>query len=235
MENTEQTQEQLSALLQVRRDKLTELQNDGRDPFKITKFERTHTSAQLKENYTEEDRELKKRGSDEVQIIKAQVSQFDGQTVSIAGRIMSKRGMGKVGFVHVSDIDGQIQLFVKKDILGEDEYARFKKLDIGDIIGAEGEVFTTQTGEISVDVSAGGVVMNGGKLGGLIDITKLTEQVNRLVDAFNGHTHTIPSGGINTQGSAAAQSTVTPVTVPAVEQKAAKLDKADYENEKVKH
>ena len=97
MENTEQTQEQLSALLQVRRDKLTELQNDGRDPFKITKFERTHTSAQLKENYTEEDRELKKRGSDEVQIIKAQVSQFDGQTVSIAGRIMSKRGMGKVG------------------------------------------------------------------------------------------------------------------------------------------
>ena len=150
MENTEQTQEQLSALLQVRRDKLTELQNDGRDPFKITKFERTHTSAQLKENYTEEDRELKKRGSDEVQIIKAQVSQFDGQTVSIAGRIMSKRGMGKVGFVHVSDIDGQIQLFVKKDILGEDEYARFKKLDIGDIIGAEGEVFTTQTGEISV-------------------------------------------------------------------------------------
>ena len=120
MENTEQTQEQLSALLQVRRDKLTELQNDGRDPFKITKFERTHTSAQLKENYTEEDRELKKRGSDEVQIIKAQVSQFDGQTVSIAGRIMSKRGMGKVGFVHVSDIDGQIQLFVKKDILGAD-------------------------------------------------------------------------------------------------------------------
>lgn len=97
------------------------------------------------------------------------------------------------------------------------------------------EKVVIQTGEISVDVSAGGVVMNVGKLGGLIDITKLTEQVNRLVDAFNGHTHTIPSGGINTQGSAAAQSTVTPVTVPAVEQKAAKLDKADYENEKVKH
>lgn len=97
------------------------------------------------------------------------------------------------------------------------------------------EKVVIQIGEISVDVSAGGVVMNGGKLGGLIDITKLTEQVNRLVDAFNGHTHTIPSGGINTQGSAAAQSTVTPVTVPAVEQKAAKLDKADYENEKVKH
>ena len=175
MENTEQTQEQLSALLQVRRDKLTELQNDGRDPFKITKFERTHTSAQLKENYTEEDRELKKRGSDEVQIIKAQVSQFDGQTVSIAGRIMSKRGMGKVGFVHVSDIDGQIQLFVKKDILGEDEYARFKKLDIGDIIGAEGEVFTTQTGEISVRAEK---------------ITLLSKSLLPLPEKFHGMTDT---------------------------------------------
>ena len=175
MENTEQTQEQLSALLQVRRDKLTELQNDGRDPFKITKFERTHTSAQLKENYTEEDRELKKRGSDEVQIIKAQVSQFDGQTVSIAGRIMSKRGMGKVGFVHVSDIDGQIQLFVKKDILGEDEYARFKKLDIGDIIGAEGEVFTTRTGEISVRAEK---------------ITLLSKSLLPLPEKFHGMTDT---------------------------------------------
>ena len=175
MENTEQTQEQLSALLQVRRDKLTELQNDGRDPFKITKFERTHTSAQLKENYTEEDRELKKRVSDEVQIIKAQVSQFDGQTVSIAGRIMSKRGMGKVGFVHVSDIDGQIQLFVKKDILGEDEYARFKKLDIGDIIGAEGEVFTTQTGEISVRAEK---------------ITLLSKSLLPLPEKFHGMTDT---------------------------------------------
>ena len=175
MENTEQTQEQLSALLQVRRDKLTELQNDGRDPFKITKFERTHTSAQLKENYTEEERELKKRGSDEVQIIKAQVSQFDGQTVSIAGRIMSKRGMGEVGFVHVSDIDGQIQLFVKKDILGEDEYARFKKLDIGDIIGAEGEVFTTQTGEISVRAEK---------------ITLLSKSLLPLPEKFHGMTDT---------------------------------------------
>lgn len=175
MENTEQTQEQLSALLQVRRDKLTELQNDGRDPFKITKFERTHTSAQLKENYTEEERELKKRGSDEVQIIKAQVSQFDGQTVSITGRIMSKRGMGKVGFVHVSDIDGQIQLFVKKDILGEDEYARFKKLDIGDIIGAEGEVFTTQTGEISVRAEK---------------ITLLSKSLLPLPEKFHGMTDT---------------------------------------------
>ncbi|MBQ7793928.1 MAG: lysine--tRNA ligase [Clostridia bacterium] len=141
---------QLSELLQVRRDKLSELQEAGRDPFQITKFDRTHTSGAIKDNYTEEDRELTKRGSDEVEIIKAKISALDGQKVAVAGRIMSKRGMGKVGFVHIADIDGQIQLFVKKDILGEEEYDRFKKLDIGDIVGAEGEVFTTQTGEISI-------------------------------------------------------------------------------------
>lgn len=92
-----------------------------------------------------------------------------------------------------------------------------------------------KTGDISVDVSADGMVMNGGKLGGMIDIAKLTEKVNALVDAFNNHTHTIPSGGISTQGSAAAQSTVSPVTVPAIQQKAEALDKGDYEDEKVKH
>ena len=147
--NTENLQE-LSQLLQIRRDKLTELQNDGRDPFQITKFERTHTSAQIKDNYTEEDRELTKRGSDEIEIIKAKISALDGENVVVAGRIMSKRGMGKVGFVHIADIEGQIQLFIKKDVLGDEEYDRFKKLDIGDILGAEGEVFTTQTGEISI-------------------------------------------------------------------------------------
>ncbi len=175
MENTEQTQEQLSRLLQVRRDKLSELQSENRDPFKITKFERTHTSGQIKENYTEEERELKKRGFDEAEIIKAKISPLDGQIVSIAGRIMSKRGMGKVGFVHVADIDGQIQLFVKKDILGEEEYNRFKKLDIGDIIGAEGEVFTTQTGEISIRV---------GK------ITLLSKSLQPLPEKFHGMTDT---------------------------------------------
>lgn len=92
-----------------------------------------------------------------------------------------------------------------------------------------------RTGGIMVDVSADGVVMNGGKLGGMIDTAKLTEKVNELAEAFNGHTHTIPSGGISTQGSASAQSTVTPVTVPAVGKKAAKLNKGDYEDEKVKH
>ena len=174
IENTENTKE-LSELLQVRRDKLTELQNDGRDPFKITKFNRTHTSGQVYEGYTEEDREITKRGSDEVQHIKAKISPLDGQNVSVAGRIMSKRGMGKVGFVHISDIDGQIQLFVKKDILGEEEYNRFKKLDIGDIIGASGEVFTTQTGEISIRVD---------------NITLLSQSLLPLPEKFHGMTDT---------------------------------------------
>ena len=143
-------QREVSELLQVRRDKLKELQAEGRDPFHITKFDRTHKASDIKDNYTEEEREITKRGSEETEKITARISALDGQTVTVAGRIMSKRGMGKVGFVHLSDISGQIQLFVKKDVLGEEEYNRFKKLDIGDILGAEGEVFTTQTGEISV-------------------------------------------------------------------------------------
>ena len=97
------------------------------------------------------------------------------------------------------------------------------------------EKVVIKTGKVSVNVSAGGVVMNDGKMGGLIDITKLTEKMNELVDAFNGHTHTIASGGITTQGSATAQATVAPVTVPAVTSKAKKLSKGDYEDELVKH
>lgn len=150
-QNTNQAPElELSEILQIRRDKLKELQDDGRDPFEITKFDRTHTSGDIKNDYTEEEREITKRGSDVPEKIMAKISKLDGQKVSVAGRIMSKRGMGKVGFVHIADLDGQIQLFVKKDIFGEEEYNRFKKLDIGDIIGAEGEVFSTQTGEISI-------------------------------------------------------------------------------------
>ncbi len=168
-------EKELSELLQIRRDKLTDLQNEGRDPFKITKFNRTHTSKDIKENYTEEDRELKKRGSDEVEIIKAKISPLDGQNVIVAGRIMSKRGMGKVGFVHIADLHGQIQIFVKKDILGEDEYNHFKKLDTGDIIGAEGEVFTTQTGEISIRASK---------------ITLLSKSLLPLPEKFHGMTNT---------------------------------------------
>ena len=122
---------ELSQLLQVRRDKLAELQECGRDPFKITKFEGQIKSQEIKDNYGE----------------------FDGKTVTVAGRVMSKRRMGKIGFAHLQDISGQIQLVVKKDTIGEYEYEFFKKLDIGDIVGAEGEIFTTNAGEISVAVT----------------------------------------------------------------------------------
>ncbi len=168
-------QPDLNEILKVRREKLANLQSDGRDPFEITKFERTHTSGQIKDNYTEEERELVKRGSDEVEIIQARISEYNGQNVVVAGRIMSKRGMGKVGFLHIADPDGQIQIFVKKDILGDEEYERFKKLDIGDIVGAEGEVFTTQTGEISIRVSK---------------LTLLTKSLQPLPEKFHGMTNT---------------------------------------------
>lgn len=165
--------EELSQLLQVRRDKLTELQNEGMDPFVITKYNRTHTSGDIINGYTTEEREVTSRG--ETKQITAKISPLDGQNVCVAGRLMSKRGMGKVGFGHLQDIDGQIQLFVKKDILGEDEYNRFKKLDIGDIIGAEGEVFSTQTGEISIRVSK---------------ITLLSKSLLPLPEKFHGMTDT---------------------------------------------
>ncbi len=152
-EQINSSERELSELLQIRRDKLSELVAEGRDPFVITKFDRTHTSKDVKEGYTTEKREITKKGSDETEVIDAKISPLNGQTVVLAGRIMSKRGMGKVGFVHIADIEGQIQVFVKKDMLGDEEYARFKKLDIGDVIGAEEGVFTTQTGEISVRAS----------------------------------------------------------------------------------
>ena len=174
MENmVAETQENLSELLQVRRDKLSDLQSEGRDPFTVTKYDRTHTSGDIKNNYTEEEREVTKRGSDVPEKIMAKISALDGQTVSVAGRIMSKRGMGKVGFIHIADIEGQIQIFVKKDIFGEDEYNRFKKLDIGDIVGAEGEVFTTQTGEISIRADK---------------VTLLSKSLRPLPEKFHGLT-----------------------------------------------
>ncbi len=147
--NSDNTQQpELSQLLKIRREKLAQLQDEGRDPFLATKYDRTHTSGQITQNCRTEERTVVSRGEEKQ--VTARISPLDGQSVRVAGRIMSKRGMGKVGFVHLADMDGQIQLFVKRDILGEEEYDRFKKLDIGDIIGAEGEVFTTQTGEVSV-------------------------------------------------------------------------------------
>ncbi|MDD6734794.1 MAG: lysine--tRNA ligase [Clostridiales bacterium] len=122
---------ELSQLLKVRRDKLKELQEKGRNPFEITKFDRQVKAQEVKDGY----------------------AGYEGKTVSVAGRVMSKRRMGKIGFSHLQDLSGQIQLVVKKDTVGEDEYEYFKKLDIGDIVGAEGEVFTTNAGEISVAVT----------------------------------------------------------------------------------
>ncbi len=125
-------QEEMSLLdqVQVRHDKLSALRAEGRDPFVETKFEFTAHSAP----------------------IKADFEAWEGKTVSLAGRLMSKRGMGKVLFCDLQDDTGRIQLFVKIDELGQEEFERFKKLDIGDILGATGEVFQTKTGETSIRV-----------------------------------------------------------------------------------
>ncbi len=170
---TAEVQQDLNEILQVRRDKLADLQQNGKDPFQITKFNRTHTSKDITEGYKTEERTVVSRG-EETQIT-AKISPLDGQIVTVAGRIMSKRGMGKVGFAHIQDIHGKVQLFVKKDILGEDDYNTFKKYDIGDIVGAEGEVFTTQTGEISVRVNT---------------ITLLSKSLQPLPEKFHGMTNT---------------------------------------------
>ncbi len=122
----------VSEQAQIRRDKLAALQAEGRDPFLITKFDFTADSAAIKANY----------------------EAYEEQTVRVAGRLMSKRGQGKVMFCDLQDSTGRIQLFVKIDEMGEEEYNRFKKNDIGDILGCEGKVFKTKTGEISVRTSS---------------------------------------------------------------------------------
>ena len=122
----------VSEQAQIRRDKLAALQAEGRDPFVQTKYDFNATSASIKGNYEE----------------------MEGKIVRVAGRLMSKRGQGKVMFCDLQDCDGRIQLFVKIDEMGEEEYNRFKKNDIGDIVGAEGEVFKTKTGEISIRTSS---------------------------------------------------------------------------------
>ena len=123
-----QTEPSLSELLQIRRDKLTELQKAGKDPFAITRYDVTHHSSEVKENF----------------------EQMEGQTVRLAGRLMSKRGMGKAVFSDLQDGAGRIQLYVRIDDVGEEALAAFKKYDIGDIVGVEGEVFRTKRGEISI-------------------------------------------------------------------------------------
>ena len=126
--NVNNTVEDLSEILRVRRQKLDELKSSGRDPFEITKYDVSNKSGEIKENF----------------------EQFENQTVSLAGRMMSKRIMGKASFCNIQDADGTIQAYVARDNIGEEEYKDFKKLDIGDIIGIEGYVFKTKTGEISI-------------------------------------------------------------------------------------
>ena len=125
---SQQPEQDLSEQRRVRREKLAALQAAGQDPFQITKYVVTHRSAEIKENF----------------------EALEGQTASVAGRIMSKRGMGKAVFCDLQDVKGRIQLYVRVDELGEEEFAKFKKTDIGDIVGVEGEVFKTKRGEISV-------------------------------------------------------------------------------------
>lgn len=150
----EKVQEQdLNQLLQVRREKLAALQEAGRDPFRITKYGVTHHSTEIKEKYGE----------------------LEGKTVRIAGRVMSKRVMGKASFCNVQDLPGNIQCYVARDSIGEESYTDFKKYDVGDIIGVEGEVFTTKTGEISVHAAK---------------VTLLSKSLQILPEKFHGLTNT---------------------------------------------
>lgn len=124
----EQQNQDINQLLKVRREKLAALQENGKDPFVITKYDVTHHSQEIKDNF----------------------DALEGKTVSIAGRVMSKRVMGKASFCNVQDLQGDIQSYVARDSVGEESYTDFKKYDVGDIVGIEGEVFKTKTGEISI-------------------------------------------------------------------------------------
>ena len=144
-------EQELSELLKIRRDKLKALQEEGRDPFTQTRFERNAYSTEIKADY----------------------DAFDGKTVKVAGRIMSKRGMGKAIFCHIQDDRGTIQIYVRKDAVSEQEFADFRKYDIGDIIGVSGFVFKTKTEEISVHVES---------------VTLLSKSLRPLPEKFHGMT-----------------------------------------------
>ena len=137
----------------IRQEKLKVLQEEGKDPFVITKYDQTHHSADIKENFTE----------------------LEGKTVRVAGRMMSKRVMGKASFCNIQDLKGNIQSYVARDSIGEEEYKAFKKLDIGDIIGIEGTVFETKTGEKSVHA---------------VTVTLLSKSLQILPEKFHGLTNT---------------------------------------------
>ena len=147
-----------SEQVQVRRQKLADLQAAGNDPFTLTKFPQDAYSADLKEEFKELPNETD-----------------SGKLVALAGRMMSKRVMGKASFAHLRDDKGDIQLYVRRDELGDDAYAAFKKLDVGDIIGVKGEVFRTKTGELSVRAT---------------ELTLLAKSLRPLPEKFHGLTDT---------------------------------------------
>lgn len=151
--NANAKEQDIHQLLKVRREKLAELQTEGRDPFQITKYDQTAHSADIKDHYAE----------------------YDGKEVSIAGRIMSKRVMGKASFCNVQDLKGNIQCYVCRDDLGEDSYKDFKRMDIGDIVGVKGFVFTTKMGEISVHAHS---------------VTLLSKSLQILPEKYHGLTNT---------------------------------------------
>ena len=152
-QSTTPEQENLSQLLQIRRDKLKQLQDSGNDPFQITRYVVDNDSANIKNNF----------------------DALEGKEVSIAGRLMSKRGMGKVSFCDLQDKSGRIQLYARRDEMDEEEYERFKKYDIGDIVGVKGVVFRTQRGEMSVRA---------------IKVTLLSKSLLPLPEKFHGLTNT---------------------------------------------
>ena len=152
--NNQQPKEQdLNQLLKVRREKLANLQEAGKDPFVITKYDVTNHSQEIKDDF----------------------DSLEGKCVSIAGRIMSKRVMGKASFCNIQDLKGNIQSYVARDSIGEESYADFKKLDVGDIVGLKGEVFKTKTGEISIHAS---------------EVTLLSKSLQILPEKFHGLTNT---------------------------------------------
>ena len=158
--------EDLNQLLKVRREKLAALQEAGRDPFEITKFDVTHHSQEVKDLYTaHEEKLLAGRETPDVegleetekrQVLKADYNErraiMDAEPihVTVAGRMMFKRVMGKASFCNIQDLEGKIQAYVARDVVGEEDYSYFKKADIGDIYGIEGYAFRTMTGEISI-------------------------------------------------------------------------------------
>ena len=153
-EQQKKAQEQdLNQLLKVRREKLAELQENGKDPFQITKYDVTHHSMEVKDAFEE----------------------LEGKSVSLAGRMMSKRVMGKASFCSIQDLQGSIQSYVARDNIGEDHYKDFKKMDIGDIVGIKGEVFKTKTGEISIHAT---------------EVTLLSKSLKPLPEKFHGLTNT---------------------------------------------